>query len=479
MVGGDGRKVAVTVRPQTTAVVRGGVATPPDVAKLYAVAVGHHRAGRIEPAAEIYSRALALAPTNLDIHNNLGVALRALGKPEAAAAMYRRGIALHPRAPGLRSNLGNVYRDLGDFEQAEACHREALRLSPGSAESAYNLGLVLRDRGRLADAIAAFDVALAKVPNNPDYHFDRAIALLLQGDLTRGFAEYEWRWQLARVPKRSFAKPRWDGGPLAGKRILLHQEQGFGDTIQFVRYAPAVKALGGTVIVECRPELARLIATAPGVDRVAIADAPLPEVDVVAPILSLPAIFKTTPATIPNHGPYLAKPEISAFRLARPAGIRLTIGLVWAGRPTHGNDVRRSMPFLPLLDLAARPDVRLYSLQKDKSAALIEAGAQALVTDLAPRLGDFADTAAALADLDLVITVDTAVAHLAGAMGRPVWVMLPYAPDWRWILGRDESPWYPTMRLFRQTAPGDWTGVVARIRAELDARLAAPPAPDR
>ena len=478
MVEDDGRKTVSTVRRRAAVTARSATGES-EAARQFSAAVAHHRAGRLGPAVEAYGVALALAPTNIDIHNHLGVALRALGKPEAAAACYRRAIALQPRNGGLRSNLGNVYRDLGRLDEAAASHREALRLDPDSAESSYNLGIALRDMGHLGEARAAFDAALARNPQNPDYRFDRAIGLLLQGDLGLGFAEYEWRWRLARVLQRRYAKPRWDGSPLAGRRILLHQEQGFGDTIQFVRYAPTVKARGGTVVVECRPELARLIATAPGVDRVAIVGAAQPEVDLVAPILSLAAIFKTTLATIPAHVPYLAKPEIHAFRLAKPAGVRLAVGVVWAGRPTHGNDARRSMPFALLLELAARPDVRLYSLQKDGTSAIAEAGAQALVTDLGPRLGDFADTAAVLAELDLVITVDTAVAHLAGAMGRPVWVMLPHAPDWRWILGRDDTPWYPTMRLFRQATPGDWAGVVARIRTGLDERLAQPEATRR
>jgi hypothetical protein len=288
------------------------------------------------------------------------------------------------------------------------------------------------------------------------------------GDLESGFREYEWRWKLKNTPPTRFDQPVWDGSELKGRTIMLCREQGMGDMIQFSRYAAMVKDLGGTVIVEAQPELVRLLSTVPGVDKVVTHDAPVPRFDVQIPVLSLPRIFQTTLETVPDRVPYVTAPELHNLRLSRPAASKLAVGIVWAGSPTQVYDRRRSCPMDRFLALMGLADVTFYSLQKGEAAKQLRlSGAAALVTDLSGRLNDFADTAAVLDQLDLVIAVDTAVAHLAGALGRPVWILLSYAGDWRCPPGRKDSPWYPTMRLFQQDRPGDWDGVMARVLAAL------------
>ncbi len=347
-----------------------------------------------------------------------------------------------------------------------------MKLEPKSAEAVYNLGLVLKDLGQFDTALACFERTLSINPEHVDCHWDQALTFLTMGDLVRGFTEYEWRWRRADSPPRNFTQPLWDGAPLDGRTILLHQEQGFGDMIKFVRYAPMVKELGGIVLVECQPELARLFTGAPGVDRVVLKGAPLPPFDVYAPMLSLPRILGTTLDTIPAPCPYLARPERHNIFLPNMSLGDLKIGVSWAGKPTHRNDRNRSCPFSHFLELAGVPNTTMFSLQKGKPAAEIgQCACTALVTDLAPALQDFADTAAVISQLDLIITVDTAPAHLAGAMGREVWVLVPYVPDWRWLTRREDTPWYPTMRLFRQSRPGAWEELFDRVRKALEGRV--------
>jgi hypothetical protein len=355
-------------------------------------------------------------------------------------------------------------------------------LSGGKVDTVYNLGLALRDLGRNEDALACFDKTLAEQPDNVDCLWDRALSQLLLGDLENGFVQYEWRWHLSYNPPRGFAQALWDGGDLTGKTILLHHEQGFGDSLQFIRFVPAVKARakGGecTVVVECQPELARLFETVDGVDEVVPSGEALPAFDVYAPLMSLGSILGVTEATIPADVPYLGVPEGVAPRAAEQvaaAGKKaFTVGISWGGKPTHRNDHNRSCSFSHFLDLAGVPGTRFVSLQKgDKVREMAEQACPALVADVGSVLGDFADTAAVIEALDLVITVDTAVAHLAGALGRPCWVLIPFAPDWRWMTGRDDSPWYPSLKLFRQTAPGDWDGVFDAVAKALADRVGA------
>jgi hypothetical protein len=303
------------------------------------------------------------------------------------------------------------------------------------------------------------------------------MAWLLLGDYERGWAEYEWRWRTGEMHLPSFAQPRWDGAPLGGRTVLLYAEQGLGDALQFVRYAPLVRQRGGRVIVACRAPLLRLLAGCAGIDRLADQAGDLPAFDVYAPLLSLPHLLGTTLATVPAAVPYLhADPAlVERWRGELAAGPAFRVGIGWQGSPLHPADRRRSVPVSFFRPLAAVPGVRLYSLQKGTGAEQLGGPhGRFPAEDLSPRLADFADTAAVMKNLDLVITVDTALAHLAGALGLPVWVALPFAPDWRWLTGRDDSPWYPTARLFRQPRAGAWAEVFGALAAELRRLVTSP-----
>ena len=328
----------------------------------------------------------------------------------------------------------------------------------------------MKDQGKLDEAVACYHRALELKPDYADAHLNLSLSSLLTGDFRRGWPEYQWRWKTKRWQQRDRPQPLWDGQPLQGRTILLHAEQGLGDTIQFIRYAPLVKQAGATVLVECQQPLVRLLAGCRGVDALIGRGDDLPPYDVQAPLLSLPGIFRTSLQTIPVDVPYLfADPGLIAHwrgELGPIAGAR--IGIAWRGNPEHRNDRTRSLSLRCFESLAGLPGIRLLSLQKGAGAEqLQEARDHFPVTDLGSRLEDFMDTAAVLANLDLVIACDTAVAHLAGALGAAVWVALPFVPDWRWLLDRSDSPWYPTMRLFRQRTPGDWAGVFQEIKAEL------------
>ena len=435
-----------------------------EAVRMFAEALEQHNKGELAEAVNGYGQALRLDPSLPDIYNNLGVALRALGKREAAVACYRRSLALKSDSAGTFTNLGNVLREIGRLEIAAASHRRAVELSPESAETHYNLGLVLRDMGEIDGALEAFAKTLEINPDHVGCHWDRALSLLQKGELKEGFEEYEWRWKLDRSPPRGFTQPLWDGADLGGKTILLHQEQGFGDMIQFARYIPMVKEKGGTIIVETQPELNRLFSAIEGIGQVINAGSQLPDFEVYAPMMSLARIFGTTLQTVPATVPYLKAPDAHAAQLPAALGPERKIGIAWAGNREHRNDANRSIPFTRFIELMGAPETTLYSLQAGPAAADIAAnGCEAFVVNLGPRIKDFADTAAVISQLDMVVTVDTAIAHLAGALGKPAWVVLPYAGDWRWLLGRDDNPWYPTMRLFRQDAPGAWEPVFERL----------------
>lgn len=422
-------------------------------------------------------RAVALDPKLITAHNVLGNALLRAGHAESAAASYRRALALAPDQPEILNNLGSALQSLGQCAEAEAVLRRALALRGDYPAAAANLALVLRDQGRFEDALNACESALAQTPGHPTWRANRATLLLQLGRFAEGWADYEYRWQadgFARERREPMPQPAWDGSDLAGRAILLDGEQGLGSMIQFARYAPLLAARGAEVLLRVPSPLVRLFADSFDSShgskmRVLARNEPLPPFDVHAPLMSLPHLCRTTLATIPADVPYLrADPQrIAAWdsRLGDCRGQR--VGVVWAGNPGHANDHNRSMPadaLVPLLT-SADPSVRFFSLQVGgpPSPDLVAAG----LRDVSPALSDFAETAAAVASLDLVISVDTAVAHLAGALAKPVWLLLPHVPEWRWLIDRDDSPWYPTMRLFRQPQPGDWPGLIAGVSAEL------------
>jgi tetratricopeptide (TPR) repeat protein len=449
---------------------------PDDVMANSNAALALKDQGQLAEAAAYYRRTLALKPDFAEAYADYGVVLRGLGSLDEAEACCRRALQLKPDLPAGLANLGVVLRDQGKLDEAIDCQRRALELKPGFAEAWANLGVALTDQGQLAEAADCYRRALELKPNLPEARLNRSLLWLLCGDFQQGWPEYEWRWQaeLKRFVSRFPRCPLWDGRPLQGKTILLHAEQGLGDTIQFIRYAALVKDRGARVIVECQEPLVRLLAGCRGVDELIGRGKDLPAFDVHAPLLSLPGVFNTSLETIPAEIPYLfaKRGSVEQWRAELRAGAGFKIGIAWRGSPVHLNDRARSFPLNCFESLAGLPGVRLFSLQKGAGAEQLQALAGRFpVTELGSRLQDFADTAAVLVNLDLVITCDTAIAHAAGALGAPIWVALPLAPDWRWLLDRADSPWYPTLRLFRQQQPGDWAGVFDQIQTALSARL--------
>lgn len=453
---------------EAIACYRNALARRPDVVDTLDNLAGALRAqGQLDDARRHYERALALRPNRVESHIGLGVVLRDQGRLEDAVARYEQALTVAPDHPETRHNLGVALADLGRLEDAIAHYETALARQPNRAETHNNLGIALQRHRRYAEALACYDRALALRPDYAEAHFNRACALLLKGELEEGWQEYEWRFAVARYD-RNFARPLWPGEALTGQTILIHAEQGFGDTLQFLRYVPAVAERGGRVVLELPGALVRLARSVAGASQVLAAGEPLPEFDCHCALLSLPRVFKTNLATIPSTVPYLSAPAEAgrawADRIA--AAPRLRVGLVWAGTTIGALDLHLLQPFWEVAGIS------WFSLQVGAHSDSLASMDGIEIADLSPWLADFADTAAALARLDLVITVDTAVAHLAGALARPTWIMLPYAPDWRWLLERQDSPWYPTVRLFRQERAGDWRGVVREIAAAL-AQIAA------
>lgn len=453
-------------------------------------AIGHNHLGaayskmrKWNDAVACYRQAIALLPAYPEAHSNLGDALRELGQLDEAAASFREAIRLRPELAEPHAGLSLVLLQLGDLAGCQESCREALRLrgGGGSAQLNLTLSIVALLEGRHEESIAYCDAALQQEPDSPEAHKNRAIVRLLQGRFSEGLPEYEWRWKCPELPERPFQQPLWDGGPLDGKTIMLHAEQGLGDTIQFVRYARLVKQRGGRVIVVCQKTLLPLLAGCEGIERLVAQGDPLPAFDVHAPLLSLPRIFGTTLETIPNDVPYLqAEPTlVERWRRALDELPGYRVGIAWQGSRSFYFDRLRSLPLAEFAPLADVPGVTLVSLQKGYGSEQLAALAGRFsVIDLAARLdettGPFVDTAAVMKSLDLVITSDTSIAHLAGSLAVPVWVALPFAPDWRWLLEREDSPWYPTMRLFRQSERGDWRSVFERMAAALAQRVSAP-----
>lgn len=449
--------------------------TPPgkvDRETAFRMAVQRQQAGDGAEAVRIYQQIVAVDPGFAPAWINCGVALRTLGCIEAGVACLKRGVALKPEDAGARSNLGNALRAAGRLEEARDSHLAAIERDGAVGSFVYNLGLVLRDLGDLDGAITRFDAAEALGYDPPDLKWDRALARLLCGDLQRGFEEYEWRWQISDAKPRGLTGPAWSGEDLTGKTLLVYAEQGFGDTIQFVRYLPLLVARAKTVVFECQEPLARLFRASPACEGVTVVSRdvdPLPDYDAQVALLSLSHLTGTP--LVPAETPYLAPPADRPRIANRADGVH--VGLVWAGKPSHRNDRNRSLTLTDLAPLLEVPGAFFYSLQLgDPADRIAPLGYPGLITDLRPVIKDFADSAALLGSLDLLISADTAPAHLAGALCRPVWTMLPFAPDWRWQSGRDDSPWYPTMRLFRQTQPCRWEDVVERLRVALEARIA-------
>jgi tetratricopeptide (TPR) repeat protein len=456
-------------------VCQGVVLDPHSVAAHLQLGDIRHRQRDHAAACMCYRQAIELSPAWPEAHGHLSNALYDLGLFEEAAAAAEAAIALRPGYAEAHSNRGNALRALLRSEEAEAEYRTAISLQPESAAFLSNLGCALTDQRRLDEALEVQRRALAINPDFVDARYNHAISLLLAGQLELGWQYYEARWQLPWNPPRSFARPRWQGEPLAGRTILLRAEQGLGDMLQMARYVPLVAARGGRVLLEVHPPLVRLLTNLSGVWRVVSLGAELPPFDLHCPMFSLPLAFATRLDTIPaapylKADPALASPGLVA-RWHDQFGSRngLRVGLVWQGASQIGSHVNRerSITVDEFASLASIPGVKLYGLQKDPDAASAERAAALGIIDLMRDVEDFADTAAIVAELDLVISIDTSTAHLAAAMGKPVWLLSRYSGCWRWLTDREDSPWYPNLRLYRQDASRNWGQVIAQVERDL------------
>ncbi len=450
---------------------------PPAMRGRFHLAQGIAKAalGLRSEAAESYRA----APDMAEAASNLCAVLQETGDLPAAITAGERARQLAPEFAPAAANLANARLTVGDFTGAERDFREALRLRADFPAAWLGLGAALRDQGRLAEAELACRAALELAPDSAAAHYNLALILLTAGRFREGWAEHEWRWRMGTMIERRFPYPPWRGEALAGRRLLLHAEQGLGDTLQFIRYAPLIAAMGAELLVEVPAPLARLLAGVHGVAEVIIAGAPAPRADYHAPLMSLPHLCGTELPHVPAEIPYLPRPPRVQ---SEAAGEGLRVGLVWAGDPrpleprAHFADRRRSLPLAAFAPLGAIPGIRFVSLQK--GAAAMQTPPPGLALDHAvAEARDFADTAAIVAGLDLVIGVDTSVIHLAGGLGVPVWLLSRFDGCWRWLHGRDDSPWYPTLRLYRQTAPGAWAPVLARVAADLASLAPARRAP--
>jgi tetratricopeptide (TPR) repeat protein len=465
-----------------------------------------HALKRDSEALATLDKALALVPGHLDALNNRGNILLAMKQPAAAVAAFDLVLGKEPRHLQARVNRGNARTELGQPEDAMADYDAALAIAPGHPLALYNRGNALRALGRESEALADYDRALAAAPSHinallnrgltlaslnrhqealanygrvlalaadhAEAHFNSGLSLLTLGDYPRGFAEYEWRWKRAgAAPRKDLRRPLWTGeAALAGKTILLPAEQGLGDTVMFSRYASLLAHSGAKVVLEVQPELKSLLGGLEGAHAVMARGEPLPPYDLHCPLASLPFACKTALSDVPAPIPYLqaSAAHLEKWRHRLESLDAPRIAIAWSGRAAHLNDRNRSLPFAELEPLLAA-DARFVSVQRDLRPVDAERlRREPLITQVGDDLTDFAETAAVLALCDLVISVDTSVVHVAGALGRPTFVLLPFQPDWRWTLDREASPWYPAQRLFRQPAIGDWASVIARVRTELD-----------
>ena len=424
---------------------------------------------RLDDALRWGKAAVELAPQSGHALNTLANALKALGRLEDAAGFYAQAVRAQPHLPELHDNLGNVLSQLGRSVEAERCCRAALALAPDFYKAHNNLGTALKDQGKRDEAEACFHKALELAPDMAAAHTNLGMALLYRGDFAHGWREFEWRWKTGKLAAQAFAQPRWTGDDPTGKTLLLTAEQGMGDAIQFARFAQPIAARGARVVLQVHRPLVRLLASVPGVAQaIAFDDAP-PDFDAHLPLMSAPLALGTTLDSIPSATPYIRHETVHKNALP---GLR--VGLVWAGDPrphdagANAADRRRSIALAALSPLLTMPGCSFVSLQKGEAARQI----RDLPADLRPwdpmeDVTDFSQTAAIVNDLDLVVGVDTSVVHLAGAMGKPVWILSRYDGCWRWLAGRDDSPWYPSARLFRQTRPGAWDEVIAALAQAL------------
>ena len=427
-------------------------------------------------AKDAFASAITLKPDYAEAHNGLGWCWLGMGEFHKAAESFRRSIEANPLYAEVHANLGNALKQVGCLDDSVAACREAIRLNPNFSDAYNSLGGALEYSGKLDLAVEAYRQAIRLTPNHASAHANLGLALLKSGQFQEGWNEYEWRWQANSLPFPRFPQPVWNGEDLNGKTLLLWAEQGFGDTVHFIRYAPVIANRGAQVVVMAQPTLVRLLNSVPGISRIIPDGDPAPDCDFHLPMLSAPRVLGLPlPEQAPTH-PYITAPSETAFLwkqlLAEFNGQK--VGLVWAGSSNLGlaqnnaMDRRRSIPLTQLLPLLKSPGYSFISLQTGEAASQVqEIDERYRPQQIMDGIKDFADTAAIVANLDLIITVDTAVAHLAAALGKPVWVLSRFDGCWRWQTGRDDSPWYPSLTLFRQTHWGNWEGVIERVRERL------------
>ena len=432
--------------------------------------------GEYRVAIDWLRRAIERNPDLMQAWNELGTTLKKTGSVKEAIRCYRQVVRITPKLAQGHYNLGSAFKQIEHFAEAEVALKEAIRLKPDYAQAHNNLGLNYKAQGHYRRALACFDRATAFQPTLPEAHWNRSFLLLMKGDFAQGWHEHEWRFKLPNWPTiypHRLNGRCWNGNPAPGKTILVHDEQGLGDSIQFARFLPLVKQHCSRLIFETRRTLLPIFKGLDFIDQFVIrSDKEPPNIvfDYYLPLLSIPALFNLSPEAAPLKIPYLSagKTAVDCWRKCMPAG-GIRVGLVWAGRPKHGNDHNRSISLKLLAPLAEIDSVHLFGLQKGRNFTAADmAGSVKHLVNYGDQFADFSDTAGFIANLDLVISVDTAVAHLAGAMGKPVWTLIPFVPDWRWMLDREDTPWYPSMRLFRQPRRGDWNSVIDRVAGELE-----------
>lgn len=432
--------------------------------------------GRLDDAVEQYGTAIALRPDFAEVYSNLGNILKKKDRYDEAVEKYSKALCLKPDFAEAFNNLSDTYRVLGRFNEAVELCKKAIELKPDFKYAYVNLGNIYLDQGDFSSSIEQYERAIEIIPDYADAHFNLGLVLLMKGELEKGWKEYGWRFKSSEIAGqigyRDLGIPEWDGSPLEGRTILIKSEQGMGDQIQFARYIPLVKKMGGKIAFECHRELIPLFNEYEGIDVLIEKpfDKETPDIpDVAVQLLNLPSIFNTTADTIIADVPYLKAEsgKVNEWK-SRLNSALLKVGIVWAGNSNHKNDRNRSCKIDDFTMLLSIPGVELLSLQKGNVREEdIQKLSDMKIRDLSNELNDFSDTASIIENLDLVITVDTSVAHLAGAMGKPVWTLLPYIPDWRWMLDGDDTPWYPTMKLYRQKKHGDWEDVFNRVASDL------------
>ena len=441
---------------------------PDHEAATFALAERLDHEGEFEEVISRLERLAKARPDSARVPLTLANFLRKYDRVDEAILQWRNGLAKEPKWDDSWRNLGFGLEHLDRIDEAVDAYRKAAQAAPANSENHRYLGSALQDAGQLDKALDAFGQAIKADPENAEAHWGRFWVSALRGDFPKAWDDYEWRWKLKErtTPELDDSAPLWEGGDLSGQTFFLRAEQGYGDTIQTIRYAPILAEMGATVKVGCPPALARLLTDAPGVSEVITGNAGRVIFNSHQALFSLPRILGTTLGNIPGTVPYLTAPSQSGVELPATNGV-FRIGLTWHGSGSQNPD-RRSVAFEQLLPLLEQERAMFFSLQLgDAAHDPARADAENRLADLSPLMDDFASTAALIEQLDLVITIDTAVAHLAGALGKPTWLLLSAAPDWRWMLGRSDSPWYPSMRLFRQAKLGDWSDPLAKLRAEL------------